>query len=59
MEKKAIYISTSEEGQLKTLSCSEKNLQKRTVKRPLFYDELNESSENGTLNSFTQLFSRS
>lgn len=52
MEKEAVYISTSEDGQLKKLNYSEKNLQKRIVKRPLFHDELNESSESSGILHF-------
>jgi len=49
MEKEAMCISTSDEGQLKKLSQPAENLQKRRIKRALFHDELNDSSDDGNL----------
>lgn len=41
MEKKAEYVSTSEEGLLETLSqpCPQ-DMKKRLIKKPRFYDEM-------------------
>lgn len=52
MEKEAIYISSSEEGQLKRLNQPAENLQKRIIKRPLFYDELDDSNDDSNLYFF-------
>ncbi|XP_067207115.1 reticulocyte-binding protein homolog 1-like isoform X1 [Linepithema humile] len=49
MEDHAIYVSTSEEGQLEILNQQpEKNPQKRTIKRPAFHDELDDTTNEHT-----------
>lgn len=57
MENEAIYISTSEEGQLEILNNQPtENLRKRIIKRPLFYDELDDSSDESNLYFLLLLF---
>lgn len=45
MEKKAEFVSTSEDGQLKALSQPSPKMQKRLIKKPRFHDDMDDDSK--------------